>query len=276
MSYSEIMYDVDDHIATITLNRPEKLNAWTAVMEGEYRHAMEDAEKRDDVRVIVVTGAGKGFCAGADMNLLSNLAGGATRGNGSGELMAGNPGSGEGVADDFKKQYSFPLGVAKPIIAAINGAAAGLGLINALYCDIRFASETAKFTTAFAQRGLIAEHGISWLLPRMVGVSNALDLLYSARVFKADEALRLGLVNRVYAPDELMPAVREYASQLAKFSSPRSLREMKREIYGAMFTNLGDAIETANADMAISLACDDFKEGVASFVEKRPPQFTGN
>lgn len=276
MGYSEIIYDVSDAIATITLNRPEKLNAWTAIMEGEYRHAMEDAEKRDDVRVIVVTGAGKGFCAGADMNLLSNLAGGGARGNGAGEQLTGNPGNGETVPDDFKKQYSFPLGVAKPIIAAINGAAAGLGLINALYCDIRFASETAKFTTAFAQRGLIAEHGISWLLPRIVGVSNALDLLYSARVFKADEALRLGLVNRVYAPDDLMPAVREYATQLAMFSSPRSLREMKREVYGAMFTNLGDAIETANGDMAISLACDDFKEGVASFVEKRAPQFTGN
>ncbi len=275
MGYSEVLYEVEDQIATITLNRPEKLNAWTAVMEGEYRHAMEDAEKRDDVRVIVVTGAGKGFCAGADMNLLSNLAGGGERGNGAGDAITGNPASGAEVPEDFKKQYSFPLGVRKPIIAAINGAAAGLGFVHALYCDIRFASDKAKFTTAFAQRGLIAEHGISWMLPRIVGVSNALDLLYSARVFQADEALQMGLVSRVCAPDELMPAVRAYATQLAKFSSPRSLREMKREIYGALFTNLGDAIETANADMVLSLACNDFKEGVASFVEKREPQFTG-
>lgn len=275
MSYSEVIYEVEDKIATITLNRPAKLNAWTSVMNGEYRHAMEDAEKRDDVRVIVVTGAGRGFCAGADMNMLSNLADGGKRGNGAGETLTGNPGCGEGVPEDFKKAHSYPLGVQKPIIAAINGAAAGLGFVHALYCDIRFASDTAKFTTAFARRGLIAEHGISWMLPRIIGVSNALDLLYSARVIKADEALRMGLVSRVYPSDELMPAVRDYATQLVKFSSPRSLREMKREIYGALFTNLGDAIETANADMKISLACDDFKEGVASFVEKREPQFTG-
>jgi enoyl-CoA hydratase/carnithine racemase len=276
MDYSEIIYEVEDKIATITLNRPDKLNAWTGTMEGEYRHAMADAEQRDDVRVIIVTGAGKGFCAGADMSLLSSVAGGGDASNAFGNGVDANPGSGPGVPEDFRKQYSFPLGVGKPILAAINGAAAGLGLIHSLYCDIRFASETAKFTTAFAQRGLIAEHGISWLLPRIVGIQNALDLMYSARVFKADEALRLGLVSRVYPPDELMPAVREYAKQLATFSSPRSLREMKRELYGALFTSLGPAIDTAVGDMLESLKCDDFKEGVASFVEKREPQFTGN
>lgn len=274
MTYQEVLYDVSDRIATITLNRPDKLNAWTSQMDREYRHAMADAEKREDVRVIIVTGAGKGFCAGADMGLLSSVAqsGGMARG---GDEPLAQPGQGNGVRADFRKRFSFPMAIGKPIIAAINGAAAGLGLVHALYCDIRFASDTAKFTTAFAQRGLIAEYGLAWLLPRLIGPNNAMDLLFSARVILADEALRMGLVGRVLPAADLMAFVRDYARQLATMSSPRSLAVMKRQVYEGLLTDLATATDLADKEMAESLKCADFKEGVASFVEKRAPAFTG-
>jgi len=165
--------------------------------------------------------------------------------------------------------------VPKPIIAAINGACAGLGLVMALYADVRFASDTAKFTTAFSRRGLIAEHGISWLLPRLVGMANAADLLFSARTFLAPEAGAMGLVNRVIPHERFEDEVMAYARMLATEVSPRSLREMKREIWNAQFQGLGEAIDAANADMVGSFVSEDFKEGVAHFVEKRSPSFTG-
>lgn len=274
MELTEIKYEVSEHIATITFNRPEALNAWTQGMDVQYREAMSAAEADDDVRVIIVTGAGKGFCAGADMSLLSDVSVGdvdissardsdvpASQGNGSGE--------------DFTKKYSFPPSVHKPIIAAINGAAVGLGFVHALYCDIRFASDTAKMAVIFPQRGLIAEYGLAWMLPRLIGMNNAMDLMLSGRVIKGAEAQEMGLVGRVYPADELMERVREYAVQMATFSSPRSTRVIKRQAYDALFTDLGTAIDVAVDEMYESLACDDFREGVASFLEKRAPEFTG-
>lgn len=274
MGYEQILYEVSDWVATITLNRPDKLNAWTFKMEAEYKHAMADAELRDDVRAIVITGAGRGFCAGADMSLLSSVAGGEIDTSDLNSLEA-QPGQGDEVADDFRKQYSFPPAVGKPIIAAVNGHAMGIGLVHALYCDIRFASSTAKFGTAFAQRGLIAEHGIAWILPRIVGLENAMDLLFTARIIEAEEALSMGLVSRVVAPDDLLVAARAYASQLATLSSPRSIRIMKRQIWESMFTRLGHAIDDAVKEMMESFGCEDFREGVLSFMEKRPANFTG-
>ncbi|MCZ6674385.1 MAG: enoyl-CoA hydratase-related protein, partial [Verrucomicrobia bacterium] len=189
------------------------------------------------------------------------------------KIFKGNPR--EGVPEDFQKKYSYFPAVSKPIICAINGASVGVGFILPLYCDIRFASEEAKFGTAFSRRGLIAEHGVSWLLPRLVGISNALDLLYSARIFQAPEALKMGLVSRVLPADTLMEQARDYAGMLVNEVSPRSLREIKREVYNALFQTLGEAIDEANEDMVKSFACEDFKEGVAHFLEKRPPKFTG-
>jgi enoyl-CoA hydratase/carnithine racemase len=177
--------------------------------------------------------------------------------------------------DDFKRQYSFFPAVPKPIIAAVNGACAGLGMVIALYADIRFAADTAVFTTAFSRRGLIAEHGISWLLPRIVGMANAADLLFSARKLDASDALAMGLVNRVIPLPQFEAEVMAYAAMLATEVSPRSLREMKREIWNAQFQGLGEAIDAANADMRQSFSSADFKEGVAHFVEKRAPAFTG-
>lgn len=274
MQYQEILFDVSDFIATITLNRPDKLNAWTMTMEAEYRHAMAAAEQRDDVRVIIVTGAGRGFCAGADMSLLSGLTSG---GLDPAEIKveASDPGQSPGMADDFHKQYSFPAAVGKPVICAVNGHAMGIGMVHTLYCDFRFAGEGAKFGTAFAQRGLIAEYGISWLLPRIVGLENALDLLFSARIVDAQEAQRLGLVSRVYPADELLAKAREFATLLATKSSPRSLRVMKRQVWNDLLRGLGPSVDTAVEEMLASFTAEDFNEGVLSFLEKRPPNFSG-
>jgi enoyl-CoA hydratase/carnithine racemase len=269
-SYQDILYEVEDGVAVVTLNRPDRLNAWRAEMEREVREAMKTAAEDDAVRVIVLTGAGRGFCAGADMGGLQSISGaGAVEGR-------RRPGPFDaGSRSDFQKQYSYFPAVPKPIIAAINGACAGLGMVMALYADIRFASDAAKFTTAFARRGLIAEHGISWLLPRLVGMGNAADLMYSARKIGAIEAKEMGLVNRVIPHQSFMDEVMDYARMMASEVSPRSQREMKRELWNAQFQTLGQAIDSANADMPGSFVSEDFKEGVAHFLEKRAPAFTG-
>jgi len=177
------------------------------------------------------------------------------------------------IPDLISNSY-FPA-IGKPILAAINGSAVGLGFILTLYCDLRFASDQARFGTAFSRRGLIAEHGISWMLPRLVGVSNALDLLFSARLIDASEALRLGLVNRVLPQAEFMDGVRTYARELATLVSPRSLRVMKKQVYEALFQTLAEATDIANVEMMKSFGSADFREGVAHFLSKRPPVFTG-
>jgi enoyl-CoA hydratase/carnithine racemase len=274
MAYTELLYNVADYVATITLNRPNKLNAWTLTMEKEYRHAMAAAEQDEQVRVIVVTGAGRGFCAGADMSLLTSVQQGTLEIE-EGGTEASQPGAGPDTPEAFQKPYSFPLAVNKPIIAAINGAAVGLGLVHAVYCDIRFASDTAKFGTAFAQRGLIAEHGLSWLLPRLIGVENALDLLLSSRVIFADEAHRMGLVSRVVKPEELMNTVQAYAKHMATHCSPRSLSIIKRQVWRDQLGDLATSCDVAVTEMFDSFGTADFAEGVMSYLEKRPPQFTG-
>lgn len=273
MAYEDILYRVEDGIAVVTLNRPDKLNAWRGQMDLDVRDAMRKASDDPAVRVIVLTGAGKGFCAGADMGMLQVIQSGdrATSRSAVNALEPWDPKANE----NFCKQYSWFPAVPKPIIAAINGAAAGLGLILSLYADIRFASDAAKFTTAFSRRGLVAEHGISWLLPRLVGFANAADLLYSARVLTAAEALSMGLVNKVFPAATFEQDVMAYARMLATEVSPRSLREMKRELWNAQMQPLGEAVEAANGDMPASFKSEDFKEGVAHFVEKRPARFTG-
>jgi len=272
-TYEDILYRVEDGVAVVMLNRPDKLNAWRSEMDRDVRAAMRDAADDPAVKVIILTGAGKGFCAGADMNMLQTIQSGDASTSRS-VVNALEPWD-KTANENFQKQYSWFPAVQKPIIAAINGAAAGLGLIISLYCDIRFASDTAKFTTAFSRRGLVAEHGISWLLPRLIGFANAADLLYSARVITAPEAKSMGLVSRVIPAEDFEREVMAYAKMLATEVSPRSLREMKREIWNAQFQSLGQAIEAANGDMAPSFKSEDFKEGIAHFMEKRPPRFTG-
>jgi len=274
MPNEEILYDVSDKVATITLNRPDKLNAWTAVMEREVRAAIEKAEGDEQVRVIVLTGAGRGFCAGADVSLLKQVA---DRGVDKGveERVLETREKREGVRPDFVQRYSYFPAVTKPVIAAINGPVVGLGLVIALYCDLRWASESARFSTTFARRGLIAEYGMAWMLPRLVGLPNALDLLLSARTIDAHEALRLGLVNQVFSADAFLDKVRENARELASAVSPRSLRVIKRQVYDALFQTLGEAFERSEREMLASLRSEDFKEGVAHYLEKRAAAFTG-
>jgi enoyl-CoA hydratase/carnithine racemase len=270
----ETLYEVAEGVATLTLNRPDKLNAWTAVMEEEVRSAVDEADRDDRVRVIVLTGAGRGFCAGADMSLLKGLA---DRGldTDTRDRVAGTHRESRDARLDFQRKYSYFLAVGKPVIAAINGPVVGLGLVITLYCDLRWASEAARLSTTFARRGLIAEYGMAWILPRLVGLPNALDLMLSARTIDASEALRMGLVNRVFPANVFLDTVRENACELARSVSPRSMRVIKRQVYDAMFQTLAEAFDVSEQQMLASLGSEDFKEGVAHYIEKRAPAFTG-
>jgi len=289
MDYTQILYSTADGVAVITLNRPERLNAWTRVMSGEVWDAMHRAGDDASVKVVVLTGAGRGFCAGADMSELEAVTAEAVAALDpqkpaeegfsvlSGEPTAAerapdNPGR---VREDFRKRYSYISAIPKPVIAAVNGPAAGVGFILALHCDLRFVAEGARLSAAFSKRGLIAEHGIAWLLPRIVGHANALDLLYSSRLVGAEEALRIGLANRVCPADRLMEEVLAYAAELASKVSPRSTRVMKRQVYDAQFQTFAQAAEASDGEMLLSLQSEDFQEGVAHFLEKRPPSFSG-
>lgn len=272
MAYETILYDVSDRICTVTLNRPDKLNAWTRQMHLDLKDAMYKAGADSEIRAIILTGAGRGFCAGADMGGLQAIGAGASTDRSS-KAQDGLPG-GSSLAE-FRMNYSYFPAIPKFIIAAINGPAAGLGMVIPLYADLRFAGDSAVFTTAFAQRGLIAEHGISWLLPRLVGLPAALDLLCSARKFRAPEALALGLVNRVIPDDKLMAETRAYATLLANTVSPRSVAVMKRQLWEAQFQTLAESTTQANHEMELSFQTADFKEGVAHYLEKRAARFTG-
>jgi enoyl-CoA hydratase/carnithine racemase len=255
-----VQKQVQDGVALLTLNRPDRLNAWTAEMERVYFAMLEECAHAEDVRVIVVTGAGRGFCAGADMQELQAL--------GDGEVDVDVE-----AALDRRRAQSFPLSIGKPIIAAINGACAGIGLVQALMCDVRFAAEGAKLTTAFARRGLVAEHGIAWMLPRLIGPARALDLLLSGRIVLGEEAQALGLVNRVSAPERLLEETLAYARELASQCSPASMATIKRQVYADLQRALPEALAEADRLMFESFAAPDFVEGVTSFLERRDPRF---
>ena len=259
---SEVLYDViEPGIALITLNRPERLNAWTGRMGVEYFDAIDKAVADTKVRVIVVTGAGKGYCAGADMGTLQGIpTEKSADGKDDSNILEGR------MQDEITR-------ISKPVIAAVNGAAAGLGLVQALMCDMRFAADTAKFTCAFSKRGLIAEYGISWVLPRLVGQANALDLLMSSRVVMADEAQQLGMVNKVVPADQLMDVVMAYATDLAMNVSPSSMAVMKRQVYGDYNKDIATASLDALTLMGQSFTRPDFKEGVVSYLQKRQAEF---
>jgi len=274
-SYSEILYAVEDPVATITLNRPEALNAWTDTMAGEVRDAVGRAAQDPAVVGIVITGAGKGFCAGADMKRLSSLSSGEPRA-GTDAPFAGRqdpPPGEESWGDDLRGTYTWLMSVPKPIVAAINGPVAGMGVPIALSCDLRFMSSTTVLTTSFAQRGLVAEWGLSWLLSRLVGPAHALDVLYSARKVGGDEAARMGLVNWALPTEEVLPAAQQYVRDLAATSSPASMAVMKRQVYSELHAGLGDAERRAIELMLESFGRPDFKEGVSSFLDRRPPKF---
>ena len=246
-------------VLLLTLNRPDRFNAWNEVLERRYYELLDEAEADPEVRAVVVTGAGRGFCAGADMEDLQGLI---------------ETGDFSPMAGRVPPRHR-PLLFGKPLIAAINGAAAGLGLIEALYCDIRFATPQAKLTTSFAKLGLIGEYGVAWLLPQLVGRSRALDLLLSSRVVLGEEALQLGLVDRVVAAEQLLDAAVAYAEELASSCSPAALRTIKRQLFQVEDSSFAESIEEGDRLMLEALGAPDFKEGLNSYLEGRPPAFSG-
>ena len=263
-------YAVKDQIATITLARPHRLNAWTGRMHTEYRWLLAQAEGDVDVRVIVVTGEGRGFCAGADSGALEGHAAKGEYDSGVREKLA-RPGW--GVRPEFDHPYAFHFGLTKPTIGAINGAAAGIGLVLACFLDIRFAAKGAKFTTAHGKLNLPAEAGLSWLLPRIVGLGRANELLYTSRPFFAEEAERIGLVNALCEPDELLAHTYRFARELLTNVSPRSLRETKRQIYTDQHRDIGAAVRDADRLVLEMVKEPAFAEGVSALVERRPPDW---
>lgn len=271
-TYQDILYRVDDPVAVITMNRPDALNAFTVRMLAEIRHALAEAEADERVVGIVLTGAGRGFCAGMDMNALDDMSGGDSGTAEDLSALKASPGDPD-MGEDFQVTYSYLLSVRKPILAAVNGACAGLGFVFALLSDMRFVDRSARFSTAFSQRGLIAEHGASWILPRLLGPGRALDLLWSARKFDGEEAARLGLAERLCEPGESVDAACGFVRELAASASPTSLKVIKAQVYRHLNMPLGEAMRETNAWMDESLQRDDFREGVRSYIEKRPPQF---
>ncbi|MGA1437385.1 MAG: enoyl-CoA hydratase-related protein, partial [Ilumatobacteraceae bacterium] len=258
--YETILYEVDDPVATITLNRPEAMNAWTNRMDHEIRDAVAKASADPAVVGIIITGAGRAFCAGADMKLLSNISSGNESSNDAGSAVA----EGEAAADsngDFDGRFPFLMTTPKPIIAAINGAVAGMAFPFSLCCDLRVGTEKSLFLTAFAQRGLIAEWGLGWLLPKLVGPSVALDLLMSSRRVSGTEAKELGLLNHlVDNPDELLPWCRNYITELAEKCSPTSMAIMKQQVYSHLHVGMGAAEAEAVELMVESFGRPEFAE----------------
>ncbi|NUT26271.1 MAG: enoyl-CoA hydratase [Streptomyces sp.] len=245
-------------VLVLTFNRPAKLNAWTDQLEDRYFALLDSAEDDPDVRAVVVTGAGRGFCAGADLQQLQAV-------GGIDEASA---------ADRARRRpRDVPLTLRKPLIGAVNGVAAGLGMVEALYCDIRFGSPSARFTTAFAQRGLIAEYGISWLLPRLVGRSRAADLLLSSRMVDAEEALRIGLLDHLVPTGSVVDAAVAYAAELATRCSPGSMATIKSQLHTDADGTYADSVTRAESLMLQAFRGADVVEGVASHLAKRPPVF---
>jgi enoyl-CoA hydratase/carnithine racemase len=265
-----IWFTVEDRVAIITLSRPDRLNAWTGRMHTEYRWAVQRGEDDPDVRVLVVTGEGRGFCAGADA---SALEGHVEKGGYDPGTPADIATPGFGIAREFDHDFAFHFGLTKPVLAAINGPAAGVGLVLACYCDLRFAAQGVKLTTSHGKLNLPVEYGLSWVLPRLIGTGRALDLLLSSRVVLAEEAFELGLVNRVWPAPELMPRTLEYARKLATVVARRSLAETKRQVYLDLHRDVGTSVDEADRLLREMMTEPDFFEGVKALDEKRRPRF---
>jgi enoyl-CoA hydratase/carnithine racemase len=250
-----VLSSADQGVLTLTFNRPDTLNAWTDAMGRRYFDLLAQAEKDPDVRAVVVTGAGKGFCSGADFKTLTAIQ------------------AGSYASEPDPRPNTFPTTIGKPIIAAVNGACAGLGMVHALVCDLVFTAEDAKWTTAFPRRGLIAEYGLSWVLPRVMGQQRAMDILLSGRVFTGREAAELGLANRAVPGESLLAQAQAYAGELATYSSPASMAVIKRQVWHDWDATLEQSAKVATQEMVASFGRPDFAEGVASFLERRPPAF---
>ena len=272
MDLKATRFEIDDHVATVWLHRPQRHNAWTGRMHAEYRWTLAELEANPDVRVVVVTGTPPAFCVGGDTDA---LAGHAERGSYDTGLTGDEATPGYGVRPELDHEFAFQFGMRMPIIAAINGACAGIGLAVAMFCDLRFASAPARMTTAAAKIGLPAEYGLSWILPRLIGVTRANDLLLSGRVFTAEETQEWGLWNAVHPDAEsTLDATMDYAHRLAAAAGPQAVRMTKRQIYDDLLTHdVGASITTSKQLMNEAMAGAEYREGVAALRDKRPPNF---
>ena len=263
MAFEFVLYDVADRVATITLNRPERLNALNPGLRQELLEAVTDSDTSDDVRVIVVTGAGRGFCSGGDVKAMNEA------------NEAGRAGTLEDKISPLRDKAVLAMrDASKPLIAAVNGAAAGAGMNIALACDIRIASKQARFGQTFSRRGLHPDWGGTYFLPRIVGMAKACELIFTGKMIDAGEALQLGIVSRVVEHDELMTATMELAKSIAA-GPPIAIRLAKRAIYKSLDSSLRDALEFETYAQNICRETEDAKEGIRAFVEKREPQFRG-
>jgi enoyl-CoA hydratase/carnithine racemase len=249
----QILSEVRDGVAIVTLNRPERLNAWTSEMGKRWFRLLDEYGADPSVRVVLITGAGRAFCAGADLGGLDSVADG-----------------GEFTDERNPHPYWYPMGFGKPIVAAIGGACFGVGLQQALCCDIRFVADNLKLSTAYAKRGLIGEEGITWILSRIVGMGVAVELMLSGRTIGAEEALRIGLANFVIPADKLFDEAYAYDG-----CSPWSMRVMKEQVYKGMMQGLDAVYAECQPLLDEALAGPNFKEGVKAFLDKRPPRFPG-
>lgn len=268
MELKNTQYEVNDAIATIWLNRPHRMNAWTGRLHTEYRYLLNQANNDDGIRAIVVTGRGRGFCVGGDSKALE---GHANRGGYEPGIEEDIAMPGYGVSDEFDATFAYHFGLNKPVIAAVNGPAAGIGLALACFADIRFAVPGVKFTTAHGKLNLPAEYGLSWMLPRIVGLGRANDLLLTSRVFTSDEAYQLGFVNALYQAEELLDNTYEYTRNLIATVSPNSLRQTRWQIYRDMHRDVASSVRQSESLLNQMMGEADYAEGVRALVEKRMP-----
>jgi len=273
MTSSNVLYRVEKRVATVTLNRPEQHNAMNYDLAADLHSAMLQADGDEEVRVIVLTGAGNSFCVGADINSIKSAAG-------SGPPDAKNMAKlywplDASVRHDYQATHNYFPMIGKPIVCMLNGATAGLGLIYACFCDMRFAAEDVALAAAFVRRGLAAEWGMAWILPRLMGHGNAADFMLSGRKIRAIEAREMGLLNRVVPREELAAVTYAYAQDIAQNCAPISLRLQKRQLWESYFQTLGESNMMFKEYTKIVLATEDVREAASSFIEKRPPNFKG-
>ena len=273
MEHKATRYAVAQQIATITLHRPERMNAWTGRMHAEYRHCLELADNDKAVRAIVVTGAGRGFCVGGDAAALQGHAEKGAYDPGTPTMLA-DPGY--GTAPEFDASFAYHFGLSKPVIAAINGPAAGVGLALACFADLRFAATGIKLTTAHGKLNLPAEYGLSWLLPRMIGLTRANELLLTSRVFQSEEALAWGLVNALYPADVRLKETYAFTRNMIATVSPSSLRQTRWQVYRDLHRDVGSSVRDSEALLDAMVREPDYAEGVAAFLEKRAASWSSD
>ena len=272
MELKSTEFEVDQEgIATIWLSRPKRMNAWTGRMHTEYRYLLSRAEQDQGVRGIVVTGRGKGFCVGGDSDALT------------GHIKKGGYDSGTsdeiewpgyGVSDDFDALFAYHYGLSKPIVAAINGPVAGVGLALACFVDIRFAAPGIKLTTAHGKLNLPAEYGLSWVLPRLVGLGRANDLLLTSRVFYSEEAVAMGLVNQLFDSVNIVQQARGYLHEMVRAVSPNSIKQTRWQIYKDLHRDAASSVEDSEKLLKEMMKEQDYQEGVQAFLDKRNPKWS--